>query len=286
MGSGTYCSATRTVRAEASGFYTKALEEVFPSTQLNNAMNPHGVKIRESRDSEQHPNSLAIMLALDVTGSMGTIPHFLVKDGLPNVMDKIIQGGIADPQVLFLGVGDHECDKSPLQVGQFESSDELLDKWLTALHIERGGGGNDGESYMLPWYFAAQHTSIDCLEKRGQKGILITIGDEPVLPKVPSRFLQQLMGDGQYEDYKSEKLLEKAMEKYHVYHIHMRQGYNGTREEVINGWKQILRDNLMIAEKREDVEQIIADIVLKHGSDVDTPVTLPEDETVEEEVIL
>ena len=38
MGSGTYCSATRTVRAEASGFYTKALEEVFPSTQLNNAM--------------------------------------------------------------------------------------------------------------------------------------------------------------------------------------------------------------------------------------------------------
>lgn len=226
------------------------------------------------------------MLALDVTGSMGTIPHFLVKDGLPNVMDKIIQGGIADPQVLFLGVGDHECDKSPLQVGQFESSDELLDKWLTALHIERGGGGNDGESYMLPWYFAAQHTSIDCLEKRGQKGILITIGDEPVLPKVPSRFLQQLMGDGQYEDYTSEKLLEKAMEKYHVYHIHMRQGYNGTREEVINGWKQILRDNLMIAEKREDVEQIIADIVLKHGSDVDTPVTLPEDETVEEEVIL
>ena len=50
------------------------------------------------------------ILALDVTGSMGSIPHYLVKDGLPNIMDGLIKKGIADPQVLFMGIGDHECE--------------------------------------------------------------------------------------------------------------------------------------------------------------------------------
>ena len=69
-------------------------------------------------------------------------------------MDKIIQSGIKDPQVLFLAIGDHECDTSPLQVGQFESSDELLEHWLTHVWLEGGGGGNRGESYALAWHFA------------------------------------------------------------------------------------------------------------------------------------
>jgi hypothetical protein len=68
------------------------------------------VAIRESRDSTDHPNALPIILALDVTGSMGSIPHYLVKEGLPHLMDGIIQKGFPDPQVLFLGIGDHECD--------------------------------------------------------------------------------------------------------------------------------------------------------------------------------
>ena len=33
---------------------------------------------------------IAIVIALDVTGSMGSIPHFLVKEGLPNIMKRII----------------------------------------------------------------------------------------------------------------------------------------------------------------------------------------------------
>ena len=33
------------------------LHETFKSRSVNNAMNPHGVKIRESRDSDEHPES-------------------------------------------------------------------------------------------------------------------------------------------------------------------------------------------------------------------------------------
>ena len=223
-------------------------------------MNPYGVRIRESRDSEDHPSSLAIALGLDVTGSMGSVPHYLVKEGLPHIMERIIQK-IQHPQLLFMGIGDHECDEAPLQVGQFESSDELLDKWLTDLYLEGHGGGNEGESYMLAWYFCAYHTSIDCFEKRGQKGYLFTVGDEPVLKRVPENFLKRLMGPGQYQNFQSAELLDKAREKYNVYHIHIKETASGSRQFVIDGWKQLLSDHLLIAEKREDVSTIIADVV-------------------------
>jgi hypothetical protein len=263
MGGGAYSSTNRSVRASSLGYDKKPKEEIFVNQNINSAMNPFGVGIRESRDSAEHPNSLAIGLGLDVTGSMGTVPHFLVKEGLPMMMDAIIKKGIADPQVLFMGVGDHTCDSAPLQVGQFESSDELLDKWLTELYLEGHGGANDGESYMLPWYFAGFHTAIDCFEKRGQKGFLFTVGDEKVLPSVPASFLKRLMGDGQYQNFSSAELLEKAQEKYNVFHIHVRETGTGHRQETMDEWTQLMRDHLLIAERRTDIAHIIVETVGK-----------------------
>jgi len=268
MGGGRYSTVSRSVRATTDGFYTKSRQEIFKQRNVNNAMDPNGIDIRESRDSEEHPQSVAIILALDVTGSMGSIPHYLIKDGLPHIMDGIIQTGIKDPQMLFLGIGDHECDDSPLQVGQFESSDELLDHWLTKVWLEGGGGGNGGESYHLAWYFAAKHTSIDCLENRKQKGFLFTIGDEPVLKQISKRSLTDIMGpESEPMDYSSIELLDKAREMYNVYHLHLRQGSNGRREEVINGWRELMGDNLIIIERKEEVSNVVAEIV---SSNIDT----------------
>ena len=236
------------------------IDETF-SRAMNNAMSPYGVKMRESRDSEEHLNSLAIILALDVTGSMGSIPHYLIKHGLPNIMGSIIQRGIKDPQLMFLAIGDHEYDQAPLQISQFESSDELLDHWLTSVWLEGGGGGNSGESYLLAWYFAGYHTSIDCYEKRKQKGYLFTIGDEPVLRNIPIHSIKKIMGDGQYEDFSASQLLDKARESYHVYHLHLRQGSHGHSQQVIDGWKQLMGDNLIIIENKEDVSKVIFDKV-------------------------
>lgn len=263
MGGGSYSHHSHMYRISNLDYSSKSTNEIFNQRSINNAMDPHGVNVRESRDSEEHPESLAIILALDVTGSMGSVPSFLVKEGLPEIMKSIIEMGINDPQVLFMGIGDHECDNSPLQVSQFESSDELLDHWLKNIYLEGGGGGNDGESYHLAWYFAGQHTSIDCFEKRGKKGILFTIGDEPVLKNLPKNRLKQIMGpDGQYEDYDCYKLLEKASEKYHIFHIHVQETRAGQIKHTVNEWKQIVgSDNLFLANKREDVAQIIVDCI-------------------------
>jgi hypothetical protein len=274
------------------GYHTKTAGEIFTERSINNAMDPCGVTLRESRDSEEHPNSVPVVLALDVTGSMGSIPHFLVKQGLPDMMDKIIKDGVPDPQVLFLGIGDHEVDKAPLQVGQFESSDELLDHWLTKLYIESGGGANEGESYHLAWMFAGRYTETDRFEKRGKKGILFTVGDEPVLRGIPSHAQKKIMGDGQYEETSSAVFLDKAREKYEVFHLHIMEGSNGRRKDVQDGWKQLLGDHVIFVQHKEDVAQIIADKVLEvvSAQDGTTPTVVstepkkeePEDEKKEE----
>jgi len=263
MGGGSYSLISRSAREEELGYKTKSTQEIFKQRSINNAMNPSGIVVRESRDSKEHPNVVSIILALDVTGSMGTIPHFLVKEGLPNIMANIINGGINDPQLLFLAIGDHECDNSPLQVAQFESSDELLDKWLTDVYLEGGGGGNSGESYLLAWYFAGFHTSIDCFEKRGQKGFLFTIGDEPTLKSVPKRALQNIMGDGQYDEFLADMLLEKAREKYHCFHLHIKQTGAGSRQETMDGWKQLMGEGLIIVDNKNDVSRIISETIIK-----------------------
>jgi hypothetical protein len=271
MGSGSFDATNYSNRAVTNNYHTASTHEIFKQRNINSAMTPYGIKVRESRDSSEHPESLAIVLGLDVTGSMGSIPHHLVKEGLPLMVDKITKKGILHPQILFLGIGDHEYDNSPLQVGQFESSDELLEKWLTTVFLEGGGGGNLGESYLLAWYFAAYHTSIDCLEKRNQKGFLFTIGDEPVLPTVPKKVLSELMGSGQYDDFTAHRLFEEANKKYHTYHIHVKETSAGSRRKTIDDWQQLLRDNLLVVDRYTEIPDLIASKVnLNQGSVVET----------------
>lgn len=52
---------------------TKATEQIFESVEMKKDLNPLHIKVRESRDSKANPNSTPIILALDVTGSMGEI---------------------------------------------------------------------------------------------------------------------------------------------------------------------------------------------------------------------
>jgi len=279
MGYGYYSMEERTTRADTLGYKTKSAREIFKERHLNKEMDPKDVKIRESRDSDDHPESISIIIALDHTGSMGSVPHHLVKEGLPNLMAKIMDKGIKDPQILFLGIGDHKYDKAPLQIGQFESSDPLMDKWLTEVYLEGGGGGNGGESYLLAWYFASRHTAIDCMEKRGKKGYLITIGDEPTFRSIPEDAIKNIMGEVaplpyDEEDWTpddeltAEDLLAEAKRKYEVYHIHIHQTKQGQMEKNIDSWKDLIGDNLIVAEAKEDIPDIIAGIVCNNFGEI------------------
>lgn len=269
MGNSSYSVSDRSIRSSTAGYHTKSVNEIFEQNQkrvAHEGMNPKGVLKRECRDSEAHPNATPIQLYLDVTGSMGHIPHEMIKNGLPTLMGTLIQRGVADAALMFGCIGDHETDRVPLQVAQFESGDAELDMWLTRSYIEGGGGGNQGESYLLAWYFAANHVSTDAFEKRKQKGFVFTIGDEPCLKNLPVSAIKGIMGDtavGQ-GNYSREELLIAAQGQNHVYHIHLNHG--GRRLD--NAWREILGQNLIEISDYTTVSKVIADIILSHEGEI------------------
>lgn len=265
MGYTTYSSVSRSLRAKSSGYDTKSTADIFTQSKvrrIHESMDPTKAHLREARDSETHPESFPIIIALDTTGSMGSIPTSLVRDGLPKMVSNIIQRGLSSPAILFLGIGDHEVDDAPLQVGQFESGDEELDLWLTRTYLEGGGGGNAGESYHLAWYFAAMHTVTDAFEKRDQKGILFTIGDEPCLSNLPKSVITEIMGEGAQATYTHKELLKLAQEKYDVYHLHILQGHAGPRSHDF--WKKLLGQNCIAVKNHEDVANMLAETIVSN----------------------
>jgi len=144
MGTGNYSQAAH--EALLRGRTDIPIQQVFRQSQCHALMNPKGVRLRESRDSADHPQSIGIAFALDVTGSMGEIPRIMATQQLPIFMKILMDCKLPDPQLLFVAVGDAFSDRAPLQVGQFESTAELMDQWLTWSFLEGGGGGSGQDS--------------------------------------------------------------------------------------------------------------------------------------------
>ena len=293
MGSGIYNLQSRSIRATTDGYHSKSVDEIFTQQKekkIHNEMDPKNFKIREARDSDDHPNTIPIILALDVTGSMGHIPHDLIKDGLPKMMSSLIQHGAKDATLCFIAVGDHVHDKFPLQAGQFESADEPLDMWLTRTYLEKGGGPNEGESYLLAWYFASHMTSIDSVEKRGEKGFLFTIGDEPNLAVLPKSAVEAITGQPIQSNLLSSALLTAAQEKYHVYHLEVTRNDENGRSFARRQWKEVLGQNCVFVDDYTKVPEVITEIVVRHSS-IDPsehriPVDDEQEEKSEQEIIL
>lgn len=265
MGYTSYCLSDRNVRSQYLGYKTKSSNDIFIQNNLkivHNTMNPKGITFRECRDSINHPNSFPIILTLDVTGSMRKIPQDLIKDGLPNIMSNLLDKGINDSSILFLAIGDHINDSYPLQVGQFESGDKELDLWLTRTYLEGRGGANNGESYMLSWYFAAFKTKLDSLEKRNKKGILFTIGDEPCLNNLPKRAIEEITGDIVEKDFTDIELLNEAKKMYDVYHLHVLEGEKG--KISIDYWYNLLGQNCVPIDDFKNIPNVISDIILNN----------------------
>lgn len=264
MGYSSYSVTDRTIRASSVGYFSKSKDEIFTQQKeqkIHPDMDPKGVSFRVCNDSLQHPNTIPIQLYLDVTGSMGHIPHDMIKDGLPKLMSSLIQNGIPDASLMFGAIGDHESDKFPLQVAQFESGDEELDTWLTRTYIEGNGGGNAGESYPLAWYFAAKHVKTQCFDNRNSKGFVFTIGDEPFLNEFPGSAITKIIGDAEVANsYTAAEFLAEAQKKNHVYHIFVEHGFR----KCNSAWNQLLGENLIVISDYTTISRVISDIILKH----------------------
>ncbi len=244
--------------ALTAGRANKGRSEVFAQRQCHPLMNPKGLKVRECRDSADHPDSLGIAFALDVTGSMGDIPHLLATKELPNFMKLLMACGIAHPQLMFMAIGDANSDQAALQVGQFESTAALMDQWLTWSYIEGGGGGTGQESYDLAFYVAAQHTDMDNWAKRKKKGYLFITGDEQPYPAVSRHHIDGLLGEKLDEDIPLEEVVAAAAETYHTFFL-IPDLARGKKCEA--RWRQVLGGHTITMESPLDACAVAAAIV-------------------------
>jgi hypothetical protein len=245
--------------------YRAAVNDIFiqnKKRETHELMNPKNFTIRECCNSDEHPNTIPILLGLDVTGSMSHIPHDLIKEGLPKLMSNMIQHGVKDPSLCFMAIGDHTNDGGPLQMGQFEAADEPLDLWLERTWLERGGGANEGESYLLAWYAAAFLTKCDAFDKQGRKGFLITIGDEPNLNSLPARAIKEITGNSQAKDYTAAELLTEAKKKWNVYHINVSHTSQG--RDSLADWKVDLGQNCIEVTDFTTIPDVISNLIVEN----------------------
>ena len=240
--------------------------QYYESRNLAPVLNPKNVT-RECCDSEEHPNTIPVILALDVTGSMGAAAKACAAK-LNEIMTSLYEK-VNDIQFMTMAIGDFSYDRAPLQVSQYESDIRILEQ-MDQIYFEGGGGGNNFESYTAAWYFALRHTKLDC-HNRGKKGIIITLGDEPLNPYLPRGAVENVIGDKLQGDVDTNALYREVTEKFDVYHISVDDIDTSYRyyhqKEADRTWKNAIGDNYRVSTLQnlaKTISNIIINSVTEH----------------------
>lgn len=271
MGGGTFDRAAYRTFAEST--VNKSTDQIYSSKRMHKDLDPKGVKMRESRDSADNPESTPLIVGIDVTGSMGIIADTIARQGLGTLFTGILdRKPITDPHVMFMAIGDANCDQAPLQVSQFEADKRIIEQ-LTNIYIEHGGGGNQFESYNLPWYFAGMHTVHDSMVKRGKRGYLFTVGDEEAPHTLTKAQVKQFIGDDMEVEMSPADMLALARRSYDVFHIVIEQGDYARRamDRVMGSWTELLGQRVIrLSDYTKLAETIVSAIEVAEGVDADT----------------
>ena len=214
----------------------RGAQDMYLARKLAPDLNPYKV-IRECCDNEEHPQTIPVILALDVTGSMGGA---LLKTAASlNAIMQTVLDNYKDVEFMVMGIGDLAYDAAPIQISQFES---------------------DIRSYTAAWYMGLNHTALDCW-KRGKKGIIITLGDEPLTPYLPGKRLAELTGDPLQGDVHTPDLYKAVTDKFEVYHIAIDDPgdcYRMYAKTIHKSFGTLLKDHLRVATLDRLPETIIS----------------------------
>lgn len=270
MGCGSWTSKSFTSYANSRGMDVSTSgailgnysnQEIFKSRSINPALSPVNI-MRECCDNDEHPNTVPVVLGLDVTGSMGDAAVEIAKK-LNVIMTKLYEK-VTDVEFMIMGIGDLSYDDCPIQISQFESDIRIAEQ-LDKLYFEFGGGGNGFESYTVAWYMGSRHTKLDCLS-RGKKGIIITIGDEQLNSYLPLRGrycgLEDATGDKLQADIETKDLYEETSKKFNIYHLDVQHGRRWDEDEIETSFKKYLKDDHFRRVSMDSIANEIVDIVV------------------------
>lgn len=276
MGSSRYdpkAYATYTSSTHASGKVRASMSHTdYTATSLKSDYDPKQIKVRESVKSDANPHPTPVIVALDVTGSMGLVVEAMRK-GLGTLFEQIIEREpVSDPHVMAMAIGDMDTDRAPVQATQFEADPVTIGKQIEDLYLERGGGSNDHESYLGPLYFAAMRTKCDAFKEK-RKGFLFTVGDEEPQDVLTKAQLEKYFGDQAREDLSAEQVIAMIERDWHYFHIIVEEGYYARvhLSRVRDAWARLLGQRVIhLSDHDKMAEVIVSAIEVTVGRDKDT----------------
>lgn len=283
MGSGTYSDdvyRSSTSSRRSSGTPDFAYTKTAATTRkIHDSLDPARIKTKpfgklESRDSVDHPESNAVVVTFDVTGSNFERAVDAQKR-LCNLM-ALLTKYLPDPQVAVWANDDYKVEgTAAVQMSDFES-DNRIDEAIRNIWLVNNGGGNDGESYALLLYGAARKTILDCHEVRGKKGYLFMYADEPFYSKthmtrgahyqyVDKDEVQAIFGDTLEANIPLADIIEEVKEKFNVFIIWPHGGYGHAREQYV----ELFGDECVVTSQHPElICELIASLVGMHENKI------------------
>eukprot|EP00760_Papus_ankaliazontas_P004929 PhM_4_TR1227/c0_g1_i1/m.24316 len=181
-----------------------------------------------------------VVVAIDVTGSMGAFPR-IIFDKLPMFYGQIMmQGYLKDPAVSFCGIGDVDYDQAPLQVTDFAQG-TAIDTEVSKIWVE-GNGGDAAESYEYAALYYGYRCSLPNVE--GGKGFLFITGDE--VPKtVTLEKVKSVLGVEMERAPTNEEIFERCRAKFHVFYL-CKTSSGKVPQKVMKAWGPLVgEENIM-----------------------------------------
>lgn len=252
MGSGSFTTTSYASYSTSRGksfdsFTGRVSGQEFHATRIDESLNPKKFKVRECANSGEHPNTIPVILGLDVTGSMGSACKE-TAEALGVIITNLYKK-YKDVEFCVMGIGDLAYDSAPVQMSQFES-DVRIAEALDKIYMEMGGGGNRYESYTAAWYMGLNRTKLDAFDKQGRKGIIITMGDEPLNPFLPVSELNRSVNATEQGNIETKDLYEAARKKFDIYHIAVDSpddSYSWYKNDIKESFGKLLGQNFKVS---------------------------------------
>ena len=263
MGRGSYNAADWNKLKNSRGINADSTaNDIFSGNQVNEKYLPKFITVRESRDSEDSPESTPIIIGFDSTGSMGYLAAEIAKNSLNRTATMILEKRpVTDPHIMCAAFTSPSSSSThpAMQVTQFEADIRVVEQLLEF----KLDGGNRYSYDSLVWYFALMHTSIDSYEKRKKKGFIFCIGDEVGddgnTDILNAKEIRDVFNDDTVHNYKTKELFSQTSEKYEIFHIIT----GGRTESSLETWERLVpgRNAVIEAENIEFLAEVMISIM-------------------------
>jgi hypothetical protein len=203
---------------------------------------------------------LPIVIAVDVTGSMKEYPKMIFEKLciLYNETVYFLPDKLKDSfEISFCAVGDAYSDAYPIQVTDFASKADL-DKNLSLLFPEGGGGGQARESYELMAYYYAYRCQLANGGKK-PRPMFFFIGDENFYNRVNRSQIMEYIGDPPATDLITTDVFNELKKKFDTYMLRIPYDDAAEEAEINASWQSALGKDrvIMLKDPRRVVDTIL-----------------------------